>query len=200
MDPHVTNDPRPDPANVEGRQPAAGQPPSFADEPPALGSLAQEARLKQIRQAQVILLIIGVLTLGFQGFQFYNVENEIDQALRQQGGNRAMLPKAVLDEARRFLYTVYGIGIGLGAFFLLMGALVRVAPVPVTILSLIVYVLDLVVVAVFELQHADPKETSPLLRGIFIKILITIALVKSIQAALAYEREKRESAEPLPAE
>jgi hypothetical protein len=192
MESSFTNQPDKDPfgtqkaerASTPGRAAHGDEPPGFGDKAGELGSLAQSARLKQIRQAQILLVIIGILTLAVNGFMFANTENEIDQELKKAGINRAMFPRDKLDEVRRFCYTVYGAGIGIGAFFLLMGAIVKTAPVPVTIVSLVVYVL-----ANIAFIFLNPEN---LAQGVVIKIVIIIGLIKAIQAAVAYEREKAE--------
>lgn len=46
-----------------------------------LGSLSQGARKKQLNSARNTLIVVGVLTLLFNGFMFFNAENEIDRAI-----------------------------------------------------------------------------------------------------------------------
>jgi hypothetical protein len=213
VDPNITNEPRPNPpraeppgpATPEEQHPAADQPPSFSDEPPPLGSLAQVARLKLLRRAQGFMLVAGLFVIFVQGSLFFNVEDEIEIKLLQDGRmNRAMVGPVQLAELRRLCYLVYGIGIGMGLFFLLMIPIIRVAPVPATVLALVVYIGG--VVAFIALTPATLPDFHYFVGGIsdvhgfFWKILIFLQLMGSIGVAVAYEREKRESLEPLPAQ
>ena len=75
--------------------------------------------------------------------------------------------------------------IALGVIFIVMGLLVKQYPVPLTIAGLALYVGSALVFAAL-----DPMT---LLQGIIIKIFIVIGLVKAVQAALAYERERKAS-------
>jgi hypothetical protein len=75
----------------------------------------------------------------------------------------------------------------IGIVFIVCGALVYTYPVPATITSLVLYVGAAAVYAVI-----DP---STLARGWIIKLLIVIGLFKAVQAALAYESERKQSAE-----
>ena len=59
-------------------------------------------------------------------------------------------------------------------------------PVPITVTSLILYIGAAIVFGVI-----DP---STLARGIIVKIIIVVCLAKSIQAAVAYQREQENTA------
>ena len=71
----------------------------------------------------------------------------------------------------------------LGGVFIVLGALVHSFPVPITIVAMV-----LVVAYVIGLIILDPANIG---RGIVIKVIVIVALAKAIQAAFAYEREKR---------
>ena len=48
-----------------------------------LGNLAQAARGNELKQAQRILIFIGVLTMAVNGFFLYNLPNEIQLEIQQ---------------------------------------------------------------------------------------------------------------------
>jgi hypothetical protein len=159
-----------------------------------LGSLGQEARLKQLNTAKWIMIVVGVLTIGVYIFLYMNVEKMIDQELarelQKRGIARNQLDQAAFNEARASEITtnrlIYMISIGLGVVYLVLGLLVKQYPVPMTITGLALYVgTALVSVAL------DPIN---LVRGIIVKVIIVVALVKAVQAALAYERERKAGA------
>ncbi len=138
-----------------------------------LGSLAQSTREADLRKTRNILLAIGILTLAVNGFMFANSENEV----RQVGLNGADFDRVV-----GIVRIIYGIGLAMGAFFLLAGIFLKSLPVPLTILSLIIYV-----GGIAGFGFLDPTS---LLHGIVIKVIVIIALGKSVQTAMAYQREK----------
>jgi hypothetical protein len=78
---------------------------------------------------------------------------------------------------------IMGATIALGVLFIIFGILVKTYPVPITITSLVLYV-----GAAIIFGYLDP---STLARGWLIKLLIIVGLVKSIQSALAYQREQQ---------
>src|SRR5690606_32764008 len=71
--------------------------------------------------------------------------------------------------------------IGMGVVFLIGAALIKSYPVPVTILSLTLYIGGNVITAITE-----PELVA---KGIILKIIIIVALVKAVQAAIAYQKE-----------
>jgi hypothetical protein len=190
VDPNITNEPRPDPPRAEppgppipeGQQPAADQPPRFSDQPPALGSLDQAARLKLIGEAQGHMLLAALLVFTSLGFSFFNIENalfEIKNELVQDERMRIMFGRIQPAELRRLFYEIHGIGIGMGLWFLLTVPIIRVAPVPATLLALVVYIGVLI-----ALYYATPVivHDVPLLPyyfGAWLKVILFFVLVKS---------------------
>ena len=158
-----------------------------------LGSLGQEARLKNLNTAKWIMIVVGILTIGVNVFQYVAVEKIIDaqleEELRKQGVARNQVDQAAYNQARdtaiRGVRVVCFVLIVLGVIFIVMGLLVKQYPVPLTIAGLALYVGSALVFAAL-----DPMT---LLQGIIIKIFIVIGLVKAVQAALAYERERKAS-------
>jgi len=171
---------------------------SPSDKPPGLGSLAQAARGKQLNQARGILITIGVLTILLNGFLLINARNEAKQAvnaqLQKQGqgfrGDPAEMQKWE-DQVTRGATVIYGGVIFLGILYVIFGAIIRMFPVPITIISLVLYVGATAVFAVLNPEN--------LARGIIIRLIVIVFLAKAIQSAIAFERERRQAA-PLTAE
>jgi hypothetical protein len=159
-----------------------------------LGSLGQEARLKNLNTAKWIMIVVGILTIGSYVFQYTTVEKVIDEAfakeLQKQGLARHQVDQAAYNQARdtallaaRVICMVF---IGIGFLYIVMGLLVKKYPVPLTIIGLLIYVGSVLLFAVL-----DPIS---LVQGIIIKIFIVIGLIKAVQAAIAYERERKAAA------
>jgi len=149
-----------------------------------LGSLAQSARGNELKQAQRILIVIGLLTLAINAFLLYNLPNEIAQAMQQN--------KIGPDDADRFRqavtasgYVVYGLPALLGVVFVIFGAIVKSFPVPITITSLVLYI-----IATLTFGLLNP---AVLAQGIIMKVIIVVALFRAIKAAFAYQAHARES-------
>ena len=108
--------------------------PPAAPSLPALGSLAQAARGNELKQAQRILIGIGVLTLVVNGFLLFNLPNEIQQAIQQN----QIAPENVetfRQEATISGYLIYGLPVLLGSLFVIFGSIIKQFPVPITITS-----------------------------------------------------------------
>jgi len=159
------------------------QPPVAQTQVP-LGSLAQAARGNQLKAAQRILIVIGVLTMALNGFGLYNLSKEIQQAIQQNQVGPADVEQ-FRQVARISGYLVYGLAAFLGLLFVVFGLIIKQFPVPITITSLVLYMLA---TAAFGLL--DP---TTLLRGIVMKIIIIVALFQAIKAARAFQAHARES-------
>jgi hypothetical protein len=142
-----------------------------------LGSLAQSARQSSLKQARVILILVGVLTLAVNLVLFLNIENEVQDLRRQHPG--IVIPQDAIQTAR----LIYGGTAALGGVFIVLGIAVYAAPVVCTVIGLVLYLGGFAVFAVL-----DPENIH---RGIIIKILIIVGLIKAVQAAAAYEREAK---------
>ena len=70
-----------------------------------------------------------------------------------------------------------------GVVFVLLGFFVHRAPVAMTATGLILYIADYAIGAVLDPTY--------LVRGIIVKIVIVVCLVKALNAAIACERERR---------
>jgi hypothetical protein len=147
-------------------------------EAPRLGSLAQKARTNHLKQARVLLFVIGALTIIANAIALAQFHSEI--------GKIQVAP----DKAGVVTF-VYAAGIGfilLGVVFVVFGAILHLYPVPVTIISLVLFLLGWVITVGFAIST---NTTEMIASGIIVKIIIIIALVKSIQSALAYEKERQ---------
>lgn len=189
MSESYTDEPAPRP-----RQPADVQAdaPEAAESLPKLGSLAQAARGNQLRNARNILLFIGIITLLFTAVQLALVRGEVKREIDQEITKQAAVGKKVDPAARaQFeeqlvmvqLVLVGLIGGGEGIAFVILGVLVKRFPVPATIIGLVLYILDTVVGVLLNPAAAG---------ALIIRVIFIVALSKAIQAAFAYEREKRE--------
>jgi hypothetical protein len=151
---------------------------------PRLGSLAQKARGKQLGQARAILIVIGILTVIFNLIDLVALHSQVSQ-----------LPAQALNTG--FVVFAYGLDlslIALGILFVVFGVIIYRFPVPVTVLSLVLYILGTLVT--FGLIAAvNPAGLGAMGFGIIIRIAIIVGLVKAVQSALAYERERREQDE-----
>jgi len=160
-----------------------------------LGSLAQSARAKQLGTARGILLFVGVVTILGNAFFFAFAEKMVDQAIDQELASpeyRNLIvdqDELATHRERAVLITkvINGVGVGIGVLYLFFGIYVKKYPVPITITSLVLYIGSL---AVFG--YMDPMS---LARGWLIKILIIVGLFKAVQAAIAFESERKSFAE-----
>jgi hypothetical protein len=152
----------------------------FGAAPKSLGSLAQSARTKQINQARILMYVIGILNLlGGAGLFF------LANALANNPPNNAQqLGPEVATVAR----VAGAITIGIGVVFLILGALTKKYPVPTTVLGLIIYGTS------FAINLANSGGQPQAFAGMIIPVIIIIALIRSVQAAIVYQREKNQAA------
>lgn len=158
----------------------------------AMGSLAQSARGNELKGAQRILVVIGVLTIAVNGFLLYNLPTEIRTALTEQ----QIAPEDV-EEFRQAAtlsgYLVYGLPFLLGVTFVVFGAIINQFPVPITVAGLSLYLLATVI---FALLYPET-----LVQGIVLKVIFIYALFRAVKSARAYEAHTRQmrAIEGLPA-
>ena len=149
---------------------------SFQNQPPPqqLGSLAQSSRLGELKAARWILIILGIINLGAHIYLMVNLQNEIAQV---ENSPNMVINQDAVGKARLALI----LGFGIGITFIVCGLLAYKAPVPATLVGLIVYI------AVHSANAMmDPKT---IVHGIIWKVLIIVCLAKAVQAAFAYKRE-----------
>lgn len=162
---------------------------------PTLGggssSLAQSARLKQLNVAKWILFILGGLTIAVHIGVFVLSEQiareETDKSLKAEGLHRNQVDQQLLREhdesAVRAMQLAAGGFIALGVVYIVAASLIKTYPVPATVTSLVLFISANVLLAVF-----DP---STIVSGIILKIIVFVVLVKAVQAAIAYQKEKQ---------
>ncbi len=158
-----------------------------------LGSLAQSARQSSLKQARGILIAIGVLSLLGNAVLFALSEKMVKDEIaaeKAKAGPGVQFDQAKLQEieeqAIRINQLVAGFGALLGVIFIVLGVAVYRAPVACTVTGLVLYLAGNAIFGVL-----DPVT---LAKGLIIKIIIIVCLVKAVQAAMAYEREAREAA------
>lgn len=159
-----------------------------------LGSLSQGARKKQLNSARNTLIVVGILTLLVNIFLFFNAENEIDRAIDgeiKKAGPGAVIDQVQLKQAKEKILTgvriLYGGTAGLGLVFIVLGCLVYVAPVPIVITGLVLYI---AANAIYGFLNP-----ATLVQGLLFKIIIILLLARAVQAAFAYQKEKAEERE-----
>jgi len=153
-----------------------------------LGSLTKSARAKQLKTARGILIVVGILTLLVNGFMFANARHEVEEVIQKQisdlrthGQTADMTSVAeVHNRAVRLCQLIYGATAFLGVVFIALGIMVYAYPVPTTVIGLVLYIAG---IAVFGLLNPVS-----LAQGIIFRIIIIVALAKSIQAAVAYQK------------
>ncbi|HTU21786.1 MAG TPA: hypothetical protein VMG10_27355 [Gemmataceae bacterium] len=197
MSSSFTNQPSPhDPRPDEGYTSTPPLPERGRDENevaavgPKLGSLAQKARGKKLKEARGILFVIGGLTILFNGIFLFMVPHFVGDALNQeiskQGGVNRVDP-VLVEQARTEMlalnYTITGLFFGMGILFVVFGALVYRFPLAMTITSLVLYLL-----ATLAMVLVNP---AALASGAIVRIIFIVALAKSIRSAYAYEKELR---------
>lgn len=133
-----------------------------------LGSLAQNARKKHLDTARNYLILVTVL-------QFIGGIVLVGMFWGQP----------IPEKLKNTVIASYIIVFGAGVAFLILALLVNKFPLPSTIIALILFITLHAIDAI-----ADPAS---LARSWLIKILVVVALVKAIQAASAYEKERRET-------
>jgi hypothetical protein len=162
--------------------------PDSASIPESLGNLASSARQSHTKGTRWIFLFIGLISAGVGGFLLFNAPKEVDDLFNKEieaAGPGAVIDQELMEAEKsrilRFVQVIYGIQIMVGVAFVCFAALVTKYPVPITISGLILYIASMAITAFF-----DPSQ---LVRGIVIKIIIVVSLIRSISAAMAERNE-----------
>jgi hypothetical protein len=149
---------------------------------PKLGSLAQKAREKSLNTARIILILVGILQIGVGiGFAMMAQQN-LEAEVKKQG--MVIVDQRAFESTVHLLQAINGAAAFVGLLLLMCGLLVKRYPVPMTVTGLVLYVGLHATLAILEPES--------LVRGILLKIIFVVALVKAIQAAAAYQREEAE--------
>jgi hypothetical protein len=143
-----------------------------------LGNLSQDARLKEIKTAGIVLIVAGILSAGNGIYLAATAAEQMRAAGYSQQQMAAELPGA---------YLVGGAITVLGVIFVILGACIKSAPLPISVSALVLF-LGL---------HAFLALINPanLIMGLILKIIVLVALFKAIQAALAYSKTVNRTAE-----
>lgn len=139
---------------------------------------------KELKSARTILIIVGVIQVIFGIYYLTQVRETFDEAaaaeVKAMGPgytlDPALLEQAWLDSKGK-MYAASAVPLLLAVFFFVMAALVYKRPVGITLASLIVFVLAHVADAV-----VDP---ATIVKGILIKIIFVVILLKAYQSAKA---------------
>ncbi len=122
--------------------------------------------------AQITLILVGLLTIGLNGFLLFNASNEVENVMK--GGDVAISQQSLL----QFVQIFYGSFIAVGVAMIILGALIYQFPVFCPLAGLILYILAIIVSGVL-----DPMSV---IKGIIIKILVIVALAKAVGDGASY--------------
>lgn len=208
MSSSFTNQPPPrDPRHEEGYTPTPPAPErGGADDAiegvppkPKLGSLAQKARGKKLKEARGILLAIGILAVLWNGGFLLAIPHFVDEAINKEiakVGGFNQVDQAAVQQVRSQLlminYAITGLFFVMGVLFVIFGALVYRFPLAMTITSLVLYLLATLAMIAIAALGDDPGVAGG---GMVVRIIIIVLLAKSIQSAYAYEKERRAAEE-----
>ena len=144
--------------------------------------------------------MLQLLTMVGNGALAYFAENMVDAEIKKEmDANRGMIfdpvqVKQFKETAVRGVQLVCAIFAAVGVVLIGLGIAVYSAPVLCTVLGLVLYVGGwLVGVALTVAGGGEGKDIAQaMMSGIIIKVIIIIALVRAVQAAIAYQREEQE--------
>jgi hypothetical protein len=159
-----------------------------------LGNLAQSARTQQLKTARGILFAIGILTivvnLALVIFAKSFVDSQFEKELKDLRAKNMVVDPVKVEELRdqsvRSVRLLNSIAVVIGVVFIVCAIVVYTYPVAATVTSLVLYLGGTAVFGVL-----DP---TTLYTGWIVKILIIVGLFKAVQAALAYESERKAAA------
>ena len=153
----------------------------------SLSSLAQSARMKQLKSARMIWIFVGVVTVALNGFLYVQAEEMVNNEIRNLQMQGYVIEGDVnqkRDQAVKMTRLIHGGTVGLGVVFILLGVAVRSFPVPATVLGLVLYLGGIAVFAAIN--------PASLLQGIIIKIFFIVCLFKAVHSAIGYQRYEQE--------
>ncbi len=154
-----------------------------------LGSLAQSARAKHIKQARRILIGVGIVIVLFQTAMYFKESTDLkNQEQKVMAGNiiNREEVRAEVAQFERHLLLFHGGSIAVGIALIVLGAMIQVNPVAMTATGLVLFIGLQVVFAV-----VNPANIAG---GWIVKIIFIVGLVKALQAALAEQKEARAAA------
>ncbi len=168
----------------------------MADE---LGSLSQKARKTSLRSARIAMFFVGVITLAVNLFFALTAEKmvnaQLDKEVADLQRSGMVFDQAKLNQIRETAiqstqFSGY-IFAGMGVIFIALGLAIYKAPVPCTVTALVLFIGGWIATVAIVAADGEAEEVGKAIgRGIFIKIIIIVVLVKAIQSAKAYQREQ----------
>jgi hypothetical protein len=166
--------------------------PPLNPETPKLGSLAQSARGKKLREARNILLAVGILTLIGNGILLAVNRTMVEAEVKRLEAQGNLVDPQDKERAVRIGYIAHGIGLALGLVFITLAIMIRSFPVPATVISLVLYT------GAVASYAALSKGESIKNFAFIIQIAIIVALIHAVRTAVAYRKEEiaAASAEP----
>jgi len=180
---------RPDSRDIAKQPRPLGEGQRFGDEKsslPKLGSLAQTARGKHLKQARNTLLTIGILIALLQAGFFFVEMGHVKDAFRKQVNLTPAQAQQAEMIALTFVALFHSLAIAVGIALVVLSFFVQRYPVPILITALVLYIGLQVVFTLVDRSNL-------LNIGIIVKIIFIVALVKALQAGLAAQREEREA-------
>lgn len=144
------------------------------------GTLAHAARDRALKEARGLLIAIGLINTVVYGFQFASIREDIQQALAKKVAPGLVIDQKAVEAIVRSTQLYIGARIVLGIIFVLLGLIVARFPVPITVISLVLYLGANVISMVLM--------PSTIYQQIIFKIIVVVALVKAVQSAIAYDR------------
>ena len=101
--------------------------------------------------------------------------------------------KQLRDTAIRTTQLSSFVFVAIGVVFIVLGLAIYKAPVPCTVTALVLYLGGWLITVVLSMGGDDAGDVAKaLMSGIIIKIIIVVSLAKSIQSAIAYQKESKE--------
>jgi len=154
-----------------------------------LGSLAQAARAKHLKTLRIVLVLVGLLYVGFSIFMLATLKEQVNRIIQAEvakGGAGFRPDPVAVREAEEYLIRINTLmqagQLALGVLYLVFAFLVGAYPLPIAIISLVLFVAANAIFIVIE--------PSNIYRGLILKAIVLIAMVKALQAALAYQKER----------
>lgn len=148
--------------------------------PPA--AAMSSATRKSMQSVRAVLLLVGIISIGFYIFSIVNAPEEVSQVLQQDDAGELAVGSETLVLMVRI---VYGLGILLGISYLVLGGLVLRFPLFCSAVGLTLYI--------GATALNGMMEPTSLLRGIILKVIVVVVLYKGVMAGLAHRREQREA-------
>jgi uncharacterized membrane protein YidH (DUF202 family) len=157
--------------------------PPAVEEGGGLKSLGQEARKSSLNKARWILIIVGLLQLGYSIWEFTNLDAALKGELQRR--NIRLDAQQFAEVKASVMPFVVGF-LCAGVVFILLGVFIHQYPVPFSIAGLVLYL----AIQLFNVVTSD-NPGQQLASGLLMKILFIGLLWSAIQAARAYEQERR---------